>query len=206
MRSPPKSDLAFIETVKAHLRQIEAVAFHSVDEASLRAVAGSLRLLIADGALIRAWKAAGFGGPMTFTPWCIDRVGKGEVVAFCGGGDLLPGVPFSACRNASLRQKTLDFAAFCREARVQVGSVKVTTAELIQYVANALGGNHYDPAGKAARKPKAALLRRIEEGEIEAPPLRVNDRSLLHHELLSIAQVVVRSAEVQSLRAWMPAT
>lgn len=35
MRPPPKSDLTFVKTVIANLRQIEAVAFHSVDEAGL---------------------------------------------------------------------------------------------------------------------------------------------------------------------------
>lgn len=201
MKSLSKNDAAFVETVKAHLKQIDAAAAFNIDEATLRAISGSLRLLLADNALARAWKASGLRGPMTFSAWCIDITGSGDVVAFCGGGDVLPGIPFSACRNAKLREKQLDLAALCRNTRIQVGEVKISTVDLVQYVANALGGSHYDLEGRAARKPKADLLKRLEGGEIEGPPLRVNGRSLLHHELLSIAQILIRSPEVTMLRS-----
>jgi len=202
MKPVGDQDIQLIDTVKAHLKQIEPVAIYRSDEATLRVATGSLRFLLADGYLARAWSAAGIGGPMTFQTWCITSVGPSPVVAFCGGGDMLPGIPFSACRGASLGQKTLDLKSFCHSTRIQVEDIKISTVELIHYVANALGGSHFDPAGKAAKKPKAELLRKLESGEISAVPLRVNDRSLLHHEILSIAQTLARSKEVDALRAW----
>ena len=202
MEQQSQFDSELIATVNAHLRQVESVAFHNADEPTMRAATGSLRFLLADGNLARAWRASGIGGPMIFRAWCIASTGPGEVVAFCGGGDLLPGIPFSACRGATLKEKSLDLVAFCRETRIQVRHVKVSTVEIIQYVANALGGSHYDPSGKTAKRPKAETLRRVEAGEIEGPPLRVNDRSLLHHEILSIAQAVVHSPQVARLRRW----
>ena len=80
--------------------------------------------------------------------------------------------------------------------------VKISTIEVVQYVANSLGGSHFDPSGKAARKPKAEVLRKLEAGEIEAPGIRVNNRSLLHHEILSISQAIVRSPQIEQLQAW----
>ena len=115
---------------------------------------------------------------------------------------MLPNIPFSACRNATLEDKTLDLDSYCRSPRIQVGNVKISTVEIIQYVANALGGSHLDPSGNASKRPKADILRRLEAGEIEGPPLRVNNRSLLHHEILSLAQTVTRSPQVATLRAW----
>jgi hypothetical protein len=96
----------------------------------------------------------------------------------------------------------LDLHAFCRAARAQVGQIKISTTELIDYVANALGGSHFDPSGRAARKPKADILRKIESGEIAAFGLKFNDRSILHHEVLSIAQSLVRSKQVHQLLAY----
>jgi hypothetical protein len=201
----PSSDHTLIATVNAHLRQLRSLALHNVDEATLRMASGSLRFLIVDGNLERAWRASGIGGPMTFRTWCIAAVEPNQpVAAFCGGGDVLPGIPFSACRGARLIEKTLDLRSLTNAARIQVGDVKISTAEVIAYVANALGGSHYDPSGRTARKPKSDLLRRLEAGEIEGPPLRVNGRSLLHHEILSIAQAITRSAQVARLSGWKP--
>jgi hypothetical protein len=202
MNQPSKSEADLIRTVNAHLKQLAQVALHNADEPTMRVATGSLRFLLAEGNLARAWRASEIGGPIVFKAWCINSTGPGEIVAFCGGGDVLPGFSFSACRGAKLKEKQLDLSAFCRETRVQVGQVKISTVEVIQYVANALGGAHYDPGGKAAKKPKGDILRRIEAGEIQGVPLRVNDRSHLHHEILSIIQAVVRSPQIAKLQAW----
>ena len=141
---------------------------------------------------------------MTFKAWCITATQGEEVVAYCGGGDILPSIPFSAARNATLRELSLDLIDFRRRPRIQIGAVKVSTVQLVQYVANTLGGAHFDPRSK--RKPWFDLLRRLEAGEFNVQPALVNGRNLLHHELLSIAQVVIRSPEVTQLRAWRDPT
>jgi len=202
MKQNSVEDARLIEIVNAHLTQIEAATRHDVGEATLRAMSGSLRLLLPDQNLGRAWRASDIGGPMTFKAYCIESTGAGEIVALCGGGDLLPNIPFSACRGAKLKEKTLDLKAYCQSTRIQVGNVEISTVELIQYAANAMGGSHFDPSGKASKKPKAAILRKLETGEIQGVPLLVNQRNLLHHEILSIAQTVIRSPQVAALRAW----
>jgi hypothetical protein len=208
MQHLTQTSISLIKTVNAHLNQLSVLSVFNVDEASLRVASGSLRFLLVEHSLGRAWKASGLGGAMTFRTWCITSTQGNDVVAYCGGGDLLPGVPFSACRNAKLAELSLDLGAFRQRPRIQIAAVKVSTVQLIQYVANTLGGAHFDPEGRSLRsqKPVFDLLRRLEAGEFGGLPFQVNGRNLLHHEILSVAQVVIRSPEVTRLRAWREPT
>jgi hypothetical protein len=108
------------------------------------------------------------------------------------------------CHNATLAERSVDLATFCRKPRIQIGAVKVSTVQLIQYVANTLGGSYFDPEGKSpkSRKPVFDLLRHVEAGEFPSFISQVNGRNLVHHELLSVGQVVIRSPEVAQLSAW----
>jgi hypothetical protein len=205
MVKPSQQHTELIEIVAGHLVLLSSVAKHDSAEATLRAVTGSLRLLLVDDLLGRAWKVAGLGGPIVIDTWSIVRTGPGEIVAFCGGGEILPGIAVSAGRHAGSERKTLNWHDFRRQARVQIGSVKISTAEVVQYIANKRGGVHFDPTSATPKTPKFELLRQVEAGEIEGPALRFNDRSLLHHEILSIGQSVIRSAQVERLRIWAAA-
>ena len=204
MQQPAQTDISLIKTVNAHLKQLSILSVYNVDEADIRVASGFLRFLLVEDLLARAWRASRLGGPMTFRAWCITSTQGNDVIAYCGGGDLLPGIPFSACRNAKLAELSLDLRALCQRPRIQIGTVKVSTVELIKYVSNTLGGAHFDPQGKSpkSRKPVFELLRRIEAGEFGGLPFQVNDRNLLHHEMLSVAQVLIRSPEVARLMAW----
>ena len=53
-----------------------------------------------------------------------------------------------------------------------------------------------------SKKPVFDILRRLEAGEFPSFISQVNGRNLLHHEILSVAQVAVRSPEVARLSAW----
>lgn len=203
-----KTEIELIETVNAHLSHLAQACRYNADQASLRVMSGSLRFLLVDDHLVRAWKASGLGGPMIFKAWCIVSTEGKDVIAYCGGGDLLPGVPFSACQNAKLAESWLNLVDFCKRPRIQIGAVKVSTIQLVQFFANTLGGAHYDPVGKSAksRKPAFDLLRRLEAGEHGSFISQVNSRNLLHHELLSVAQAVIHSPEVAQLRQWRKRT
>ena len=78
---------------------------------------------------------------------------------------------------------------------------KASTTDIIKYVANALGAAHFDPTGKTAHKYD--LLRRIEAGELgQLCVSQINDRNLLYHEVLLIAQIVIRSPQIKELLDW----
>jgi hypothetical protein len=199
MQKLTQSDISLIKVVIGHLNQLSALSVYDADEASVRVASASLRFLLVEDGLARAWRASGLGGPMTFATRCITSTQGDGVVAYCGGGDMLPGIPFAASRGAEFAELTLNLRYFSRRARIQVGSVEISTVELVKYVANTLGGAHFDPN---SGKPVFDLLRRLEAGEFGGPPLLVNDRNLLHHEMLSVAQVLIRSPEVARLVAW----
>lgn len=203
MHQPSKVEVELIQTVIAHLAQLSSTLVHDVSEGTLRVTSVSLRSLLVEDMLPRAWKAA-FGGPITFQTWSIRAASGDDVIAYCGGGPILPGIPFSAGRNATLAQVSLDLSAFCRQVRIQVGKSRISTVELIKYFANTRGGAHFDPEGRSAasQKPAFDLLRRLESGSLGGPELRVNDRNLVHHELLSVVETVLTSREVARLRGW----
>lgn len=199
-----QTDIDLIEAVNAHLTQLVTASRYDANQASLRVVSVSLRFLLVDDYLVRAWKASGLGGAMTFRTWCIVSAEGDNVIAYCGGGDVLPGIPISACLNAKLGERSLNLVDFCKRPRIQIGAVKVSTAQLVQFFANTLGGAHFDPEGRSprSRKPAFDLLRRLEAGEHSSFISQVNGRNLLHHELLSVAQTVIRSPQVVQLRQW----
>jgi hypothetical protein len=100
-----------------------------------------------------------------------------------------------------LEVRVLNLKDFGRQTRIVVGKEKASTTDIIKYVANTLGAAHFDPTGKTARKYD--LLRRIEAGEMgQLFVSQINDRNLLYHEVLSIAQAVTRSPQVKELLDW----
>ena len=72
-------------------------------------------------------------------------------------------------------------------------------------MANTLGATHFDPEGKSSKSHKGHfdLLRDVEAGKIGNLGVLVNNRKLLHHEVLSVAQAVIRSPEVGAMNAWV---
>jgi hypothetical protein len=101
---------------------------------------------------------------VTFKTYFIAGSAGDDVVAYCGGGDILPNIPFSVCRNAELQERVLNLKDFCLQTRILIGREAASTTDIIKYVANALGATHFDPIGKTARKYD--LLRRIEAARL----------------------------------------
>jgi hypothetical protein len=195
-----RHNVDLIKTVQAHLRNLASLSGHEADEPTVRIATGSLRALISEEMLQRAWSASGLRGPVTFKTYFIAGSAGDDVVAYCGGGDILPNIPFSVCRNAELQERVLNLKDFCRQTRILIGREAASTTDIIKYVANALGATHFDPIGKTARKYD--LLRRIEAGEIGQIFMQVNNRNPLYHEVLSIAQAVTRSPQIKELLEW----
>lgn len=150
MKPPSRHDLDLVKTVQAHVRNLMSLSGHEADEATLRIATGTLRALLSEEMLQRAshWPSSS-----AYIPDLLHRKGWRKMQShICGGGDIIAGVPFSACHNAELKRSVLNLKDFCRQTRILVGDDKASTTDIIKYVANALGAAHYDPIGKAARK------------------------------------------------------
>jgi hypothetical protein len=200
---PRHADIDLIKTAQAHLRALSQADFALVDEHSLRAASAPLRFLLVDGNLTRAWKTSGFGGPIQVEAYCFLSTPTADEVGFCGGGDMLPGIPFSTgWGNIQLGKKTLDIGAFLNNPCIYVKGTRISRHQLIKYIANTKGGTHYDPKGLSpkSRKDNFPLLCELEETGFAGLGIKVNNRNLVHHELSSIIQSVLRSGEVRRLQ------
>jgi hypothetical protein len=200
MKAVTRHDVELIETVQAHLKNLASLSTHNADAPTIRIATAALRALVSEEMLQRAWGASGLRGPVTFKTYFIAATCGDDVIAYCGGGDILPGIPFSVSRSATLEERVLNLKDFSRQTRIKIGAETASTTDIIKYVANALGGTHYDPGGKAAHKYD--LLRRIEANEVGQLFLEVNNRNPLYHEILSIAQAVILSPQVKELMEW----
>jgi hypothetical protein len=179
-------------------------SIYNTSAGALSAISGNLRFLLSDGQLARAWRSAKIGGPMIFSTWMIKSIDGPDAIAICGGADLLPTVPFSVSRNATVKPVSVDLSTFCNMVRVQRDGCKATTLDVVKFFANTMGGSHLDPHGvnPKSRKDTYDMLRDLRDGNIGMFVGTVNDKSIVHHELLSIAQAVLRSAQVEQLLAW----
>lgn len=201
MQKLSKDEIEQIEAVQGHIESMHHASWYNASAGKLSSISGNLRFLLSEGHLATAWRSSGLGGPMTFQTWKIDSIDTPDAIAICGGADVIPGVPFSVSGNAKLKQVSVDLKTFCNMTRIQCGSVKASTNEVVKFFANTMGGSHLDPQGKSPKSRKATydMLRDLRDGKSGLFISAVNDKSIVHHELLSIAQAVLRSPEVGRL-------
>ena len=74
-----------------------------------------------------------------------------------------------------------------------LNGVRISHEDVIKYVANKLGGNHFDPRRKED-EDNYRLLDAVRER------IHVLEKDVVYYELLSIGQAVVNSSDVSNLR------
>ncbi len=194
-----------------HLLVLRNAAAPAAGEHRLRVAAASLRFLLVEENLARAWKTSGIGGPIVVDAMAFSSPPGSQSVGFCGGAEIMPGVPISTGwgDDVHLEPKRFNLPDFLRAPCIYFKGMKISRHALIQFIANTKGGNHYDPAGRAqkSQKEKFELLWRLEHEGMAGLSLAVNDRNLIHHEIASIILSILRSKEIQrlvDLAQWMP--
>jgi hypothetical protein len=98
----------------------------------------------------------------------------------------------------------VKLGAFLKQTSLVVNGVLINREEIIKYVANKLGGAHYDDSrddstgtGDISLEQKYKLLDGVRSG------IAVADRNAIYYELLSIGQRVVNSRDVRQLRKYL---
>ena len=166
-KKPTPDDIDLIKTAQAHLRSLWSINFPKADEYSIRAASASLRFLLVDGHLARAWRALGIGEPIQIEGYCFSSNPGPDAVGFCGGADILPGIPFSTGWGEDIRLeiRTLNITAYLNGFCISVKGVRIARLELVRYIANTKGGAHYDPEGNSSKSRRGAfpLLRELEK-------------------------------------------
>ena len=99
------------------------------------------------------------------------------------------------------RSYPVKLGQFLKQTSFVVDGVLINREEVIKYVANKLGGTHYDPSRKPAEDgsgvsldDKYVLLDTIRKGLI------TGDKNAVYYELLSIGQRISNSRDIRHLR------
>jgi hypothetical protein len=193
-----------------------------IDDASLRRSSPVLRALLVEGLLGRA--AHQVGREMRVMAPAIGRVVTDgelrECTFFQAGGakykgmivqsmSMIPRAETPAEMKESYeRQKEIigksypvKMGVFLKQTSFVVKGVLINREEVIKYVANKLGGAHYDSSrapskveGEVSLDQKYALLDEVRTGMSTA------DKNAVYYELLSIGQRVVNSRDIRGLR------
>lgn len=194
----------------------------AIDDVSLRIASPILRRLLIDGMLTKA--ANMLNMQIEITVPLVSRAGSFENlrnVEFyqCGGakykGMIIQSVSmFNKAlspqeikelyqRNKDKFDKTcpVNISVFLKQPSFVIRGTTINREEVIKYVANKLGGAHYDSKRKIAGdtskitlEHKYALMDMVHNGMIVA------SKDAIYYELLSIGQTLINSRDVCQLR------
>lgn len=195
--------------------------WRDLDDDSLRRGSNTLRQLLVDkgGLLQRAWKAAGFAKEprirCTTLKHIIGSALAPDITIATAGGAIYKGENIKAvvvysrswteAETAERRriagqgppEEDATLSGFIAAPCMLIEGLEVPRRVLINYVANKLGGVHFD-VGRAARRHKekgeAEIYRRLDDIPTR---LTVIDKPAVYYELLSIGQVLARSDDIK---------
>ena len=193
-----------LKTVVSDLEYLGATWGSTVDDDTLRRGSAQLRILLVDGMLQRAWKAAGFDREPTVIAPCLetflDRKDSHKIWrAFAGGGNyegiyaafgiLQEGSgPVSAPEGSNPIEYPFGLRKFTESCGIYAEKRKIKRREIIKYVANKLGGTHLD---SDRSDPTYGTLDKVFD------TFNVMGKKTVYFELLSIGQLLARSPDIK---------
>jgi hypothetical protein len=181
----------------------------SVSDDSLRRSSPVLRRLLVHNDLQRAWKAAGFERePVIVTTDLlknVDDVPMDTIVFASAGGALYNGVELQGALIAKgapdANRKVgppppleIGLRKFIESPSVIVNGHLIPRRLVVKYVANKMGGAHYDP-----KRTKSEEERQFVRLDRAAADVVILGKNAVYFELLSIGQALVASADVKKL-------
>ena len=196
-----------------------------IDDGSLRRSSPVLRSLLVEGLLGRV--AHQVGRDVRVMAPAVGRVTTEAELRECkffqAGGALHKGIivqsmsmvarakteaeikaSYERGRSAMGKSYPVKLGTFLKQTSLVVNGVLINREEVIKYVANKLGGAHYDSSRESAKGPgdlslelKYKLLDEVRGGMLVA------DRNAIYYELLSIGQRLINSRDVRQLRKFL---
>lgn len=119
-------------------------------------------------------------------------------------GDTMPDEQFRRLFNLDTRQEPPPeqsypekLSEFLKQVSFIIEGQRINREEVIKYVANKLGGAHYDSRRDVNKELEAKyiLMDKAQEGRII-----VAEKNVIYYELLSIGQRIVNSDDIRTLR------
>lgn len=201
-------DTVLIENTIEDLRYLAGTWNANVDDHVLRRSSTTVRLLLVEGMLQRAWRSAGFDKePFVLAPRLecfLESAGGTRIVAAVAGGGNYAGMDSAFAmvnegNEAVAPEPNVDPLAFRFTLRGFVNSCgifaerqRISRREIIKYVANKLGSAHYDTRRDDSI---SAVLSRVSR------QFDLFGKDAVYFELLSTGQHVAKSPDVQRLIA-----
>jgi len=192
-----------------------------IDDASLRRTSPVLRSLLIEGHLAKISQAC--GKDLRIMAPVINRVipeaELKEATYFQAGGAKFKGMEVQSMsfveraftdqerkfryergRKAIGKSYPVKLGVFLRQVSFAVNGVLINREEVIKYVANKLGGAHYDNNRKLSSTNEIALDDKYALLDQVHSQIVVADKNAIYYELLSIGQRMINSRDVQQLR------
>ncbi len=209
------SDRYFIQTILEDLQHLKHAWSDVVDDAILRRDSAILRRLLIEGDLNKVWKILGFSEKIYVVApraeFFLEMKDSYKIDFILSGGGIYQGViAVLAMHNKGKEAVNLPshinpieykftLSQFINSTSIFVENISISRGELIQYVANKLGGVHIDFSRKGRLAQKLETLdRNIERFQFKGiPPLR--GKNTVYFELLSIGQLLSNSADIKRL-------
>lgn len=212
----------FLRLVRDDLDFLCQLHYRSPSRTTVRIASSILRRLLAEGMYQNAWKLAALDGEPKIK--AIDLEGVVAEIerryihyAYAGGADTeganhrgyaLLGIPKAEADAEGYEQITRRISAllkpgvereftltkFCNSAAVISGTAGISRLGIVRYVANKLGGVHWDNRRGAWSEPVGSRHRLLDEGH-----LVVGRLPAALYELLSISQCIARSDDTSRL-------
>jgi len=205
-----------IKRVVQHLRYLRDNWNDSIELEEVVRNSNVLRILLVQNALGRAWRLCGYTYPIRIQALTLTRIlseyDKDKILTAWTGGARYRGVQYalvvvfseekpktdSPLTPATCQQElTLDEYRrnTCMVVRVKDGGlIEINRLELINYVANKLGGTHIDFTRKSNKPLEQKFIALDEAHNYESV-----DRSIILLLLLAIGQELVGSRHIQRL-------
>jgi hypothetical protein len=215
VRGNVPSDL--LRIVVWDLERLQEMLPPPVGEDVVRDASNILRFLLVHGNLSRAWREAGFPGEPQVRARSLASFQKqhaGRWIAFASAGDATyelpqPGGPPTGFRELSVvygpplapgepsargDPEPVSLSQFLSDPALIANDVSVSRTALINYVANKLGGTHYDETRSEEKDGKQYPMFIALDGVRQATA----KMKTVHYELLAVGQTLIASDDVQT--------
>ena len=209
--SPQEAQL--LRVVASDLRFLREEWDQDVSDDTLRRTSTVLRRMLSESDILRAWKAAGLGPQPkihapSLTPLFKVLPPHAIAIAMAGGAQVqgaiiqgyvstqVPPSPELEARITSATTKTQDYrlSDFPGSPSIVVKGSIIKRHQVITYVANKLGGAHFDTSrGHKEHEQFYSLL------DFAASATHFMDKPLVYFELLSIGQALVACSELSRI-------
>lgn len=209
------SDEYLIQIVAEDINHLRESWDGTIDDNTLRRDSVILRRLLVEDDLHKAWRACGFtSGIYIVAPrveFFLDSHEASRIEFLIAGGGYYHGIYFALAMdnlgnspiklpsNINPQEYKFRLKEFIAATSIYVEHTRISRQDLIQYVANKLGGVHLDFSRKNKLAKKHQILdRNIDRLKIQVegyPPLI--GKNTVYFELLSIGQLLARSTDIK---------